>query len=107
MANLTFTADQITSDTAPFVVDYGGTEYQLRSPAALSVDDLMAVDKTAESSILDALRLVSVDEDTQSWLAGLPWKHLQQVFDSWFRLAEVAPGESDGSETSSEPKSDD
>lgn len=100
---LVITSAEIAAVTAPFVVAYDGRTYALRNPNSLAVDDLMAADKVAETSILDALTLVAEDEDVTAWLKSLPWTFLQRVFEAWSVVAQVAPGEGDGSGTSSDP----
>jgi len=102
--SLVITAEDIARTSIPFVVAYGGQVHRLRNPNSLSVDDTMKVDKTSESSMLDALILVALDEDEVAWLRGIPFRHLKAVFDAWSGAFEaVEAGESDGSEASSEP----
>lgn len=101
---LVITTDEIAETTAPFVVAYGGDVYYLKNPNALSVDDAVTVDKTAEDSMLDALAMVATDERTTSWLREIPNVFLARVFNAWVEEYGASVGESDGSEESSEPQ---
>lgn len=100
---LVITAEEVAEATAPFVIAYAGTTYQLRNPNALSVDDAVAVGKTSEDSMLDALAMVADDDKTAAWLRSMPNVFLAKVFKAWDEQFGVDSGESDGSENSSEP----
>ncbi len=104
---LVITSAEVAAAKAPFVVAYGGTTYKLRNLQGFSLDELMEMEKISEDNIRDGLIKAAEDDKAREWLNTLPWKFVQRVFEAWQATVEVPEGESDGSETSSEPKSDD
>ena len=96
------TEEEIAEVVKPFAVDYGGRAIVLRSGSSLSIDDVLAVDKIAEDSIVDALDFVAVDEFTKTTVRAMPHPLLVKVFEAWSATVELAAGEADGSEESSE-----
>lgn len=100
--DLVISEEEIADFVKPFAVDYGGQSLVLKSPTSLSLDDIFDVGKVAEDNVLKALEMVAGDEFTGKTLKAMPHPLLFKVFSAWEASGDVAAGESDGSEGSSE-----
>lgn len=96
------TEADIAEYVKPFAVDYGGKVLTLKSVKSLAIDDLLEVGRIAEGNVLEALTMVSADDDTLAILKGMPHPLLFRVFAAWEASGDLEPGESDGSEASSQ-----